>query len=132
VASSYGEYWYHAQDLLEKRAAPIIATIRARTLEEFGEYHRHDGEEYLLVLDGELLLHTDTYAPVRLKKDESIYFDSEMGHAYVCASKEPCRILLISVAEGSGVLNLVETSSAVVENSVARPMRQVRPQKSRR
>jgi transcriptional regulator with XRE-family HTH domain len=131
VTSSYGDICYHAQDLLEKLAAPMIATIRARTLEEFGDYHSHEGEEFLLVLDGELSLHTDTYAPVRLKKGESIYFDSEMGHAYVCASEEACRILLICVAEGSGVLHMVEGPAAVVENPVV-PMRLVRGQKTRR
>ena len=132
VASAYGDYCYHAQDLLEKRAAPLIANIRARTLEEFGEYHRHEGEEFLLVLEGELSLHTDTYAPVRLKKGESIYFDSEMGHAYVCASEEPCRILLICVAEGRGVLHMVEGPAAAVEDSVARPMRLLRTDKNGR
>ena len=114
VASTYGDYCYHAQDLLEKRASPLTATIRARTLEEFGEYHRHEGEEFLLVLEGELALHTDTYAPVCLKKGESIYFDSEMGHAYICASKEPCQVLLICVADGRGVLHMVEIGRAHV------------------
>jgi transcriptional regulator with XRE-family HTH domain len=122
VASSYGDYCYHAQDLLEKKASPLIATIRARSLEEFGEYHRHEGEEFLLVLEGELSLHTDTYAPVRLKKGESIYFDSEMGHAYVCASEVACQILLICVAEDGGVLHLFEGPRERVD-SVVRPVR---------
>jgi transcriptional regulator with XRE-family HTH domain len=120
VASSYGDYCYHAQDLLDKRAAPLIATIRARSLEEFGEYHRHEGEEFLFVLDGMLSLHTDTYAPVTLEKGESIYFDSGMGHAYLCASEEACRILLICVAEGRGVLHMVEGSVTSPEESVVR------------
>jgi transcriptional regulator with XRE-family HTH domain len=132
VGSSYGDYCYHAQDLLEKRAAPLIATIRARTLEEFGDYHRHEGEEFLYVLEGELALHTDTYAPVRLKKGESIYFDSETGHAYVCASQEPCQILLICVAEGRGVLHEVEGPVAAVEDPVVRPMHLVRGKKGGR
>jgi transcriptional regulator with XRE-family HTH domain len=120
VASSYGDYCYHAQDLLEKGAAPLIATIRARTLEEFGEYHRHEGEEFLFVLEGVLALHTDTYAPVSLRKGESIYFDSEMGHAYLCESEEACRILLVCVAKDHGVLHMVEGPVAVVEDPVVR------------
>ena len=132
MASAYGDYCYHAQDLLEKRAAPLIATIRARTLEEFGEYHRHEGEEFLFVLEGELALHTDTYAPVCLKKGESIYFDSEMGHAYICASEGACQILLICVAEGRGVLHMVEGAVAAVEDQVVRPMRLLRAEKKGR
>lgn len=95
VKSQYGDYFYHAQDLLDKKVVPIIAEIRAKTMAEFGEYHRHPGEEFLLVMDGELMLHTDTYAPTQLRKGESIYFDSTMGHAYVSAGDAPCRILMI-------------------------------------
>lgn len=95
VASSYGHYTYLAQDLLNKQVMPIIAEIRARTLAEFGAFHRHVGEEFIHVLEGELALHTDTYAPVRLCKGESIYFDATMEHAYVSVGDGPCRLLLI-------------------------------------
>jgi transcriptional regulator with XRE-family HTH domain len=108
VASPYGEYCYHAQDLLEKRIAPIVVDIRARSLEEFGDYHFHQGEEYLLVLEGALSLYTDTYAPVHLKTGESIYFDSGMGHAYVADGEDPCRILVICASPESGVIRVIE------------------------
>jgi len=125
VASAYGDYSYHAQDLLEKRISPIIANIRAKSLDEFGEYHRHQGEEFLLVLDGELSLHTDTYAPVHLKAGESIYFDSEMGHAYIAIGDRACRILLICVPGDSGVLGMVEGASELMEDPVVRPIRRL-------
>jgi len=109
VASAYGDYSYLAQDLLDKQVTPIIAEIRARTLAEFGDYHRHVGEEFILVLEGELALHTDTYAPTILKRGDSIYFDATMGHAYVSAGEAPCRMLLIcapgeplGLVEGAG------------------------------
>lgn len=95
VASAYGDYSYLAQDLLDKQVTPIIADIRARTLAEFGSYHRHVGEEFVFVLEGELALHTDTYSPTILKKGESMYFDAMMGHAYISAGEGACRLLLI-------------------------------------
>lgn len=95
IASSYGHYAYLAQDLLDKQVTPIIAEIRARTLAEFGAYHRHVGEEFIHVLEGELALHTDTYAPAHLCKGDSIYFDATMEHAYISVGKDPCRLLLI-------------------------------------
>jgi transcriptional regulator with XRE-family HTH domain len=95
VESSYGTFSHHAQDLLDKRIMPIVAEIRARTLAEFGDYHRHDGEEYVYVLEGELAFYTDTYTPVHLKAGEAIYFDSNMGHAYIADGGGTCRILLI-------------------------------------
>jgi transcriptional regulator with XRE-family HTH domain len=94
---TYG-HLYPAWDLLNKKIIPIIAELRAHSLEEFGELVRHPGEEYAFVLDGEVDLYTSLYAPVRLKKGDSIYFDSDMGHAYIAASDGPCRVLSICSA----------------------------------
>jgi len=106
VDSPYGKYCYHAQDLLEKQMVPMIAEIKARDLADFGAYHRHEGEEYIYVLEGELALHTDTYAPINLKKGESIYFDSMIGHAYLAAGDTPCKILI--TCSNAGAKNLEE------------------------
>jgi uncharacterized cupin superfamily protein len=54
---------------------------------------RHEGEEFLYVLEGELELHTECYAPLLLKAGESIYFDSRMGHGYVARGTQTCRAL---------------------------------------
>jgi transcriptional regulator with XRE-family HTH domain len=90
-------YWhlYPASELLNKRFVPIVAELRARSLAEFGELIRHAGEEYSFVLEGTVEFHTEHYAPVMLKKGDSIYFDSGMGHAYLAAGPGPCRVLSI-------------------------------------
>jgi uncharacterized cupin superfamily protein len=72
---------------------PILCEYRARSLEEFGPLMRHEGEEFLYVLEGELELHTECYAPLVLKAGESIYFDSRMGHGYVARGTQTCRAL---------------------------------------
>ncbi len=88
---------YLATELLNKKMTPIFVEIRARTLEEFvaefGGLIRHPGEEFSYVLEGELDFHSALYAPVRLRAGDSIYFDSEMGHAYVNATPQRCRLL---------------------------------------
>ena len=88
-------YLYPAADLLHKRFTPMIIEAKARSLAEFGELSRHQGEEYVYVLEGAVELHTDLYAPVRLASGESIYFDSAMSHAFVAAAPGPCRFLSI-------------------------------------
>ena len=90
---------YPAADLLNKRSVPIIAEIHARSLADFGELIRHPGEEFAYVLDGTVDVHTDLYAPVRLEKGDSMYFDSGMGHAYIAVSKGVCRILSVCSSE---------------------------------
>jgi transcriptional regulator with XRE-family HTH domain len=114
---NYGHLYPHA-DLLNKRFIPLIAEIRARTLDEFGELVRHSGEEYAMVLEGEVELHTDMYAPVRLKVGDSIYFDSGMGHAYLKVGKERCRVLSICTGAEShliAVSGATDTDEASIE-----------------
>ena len=89
---------YLSVDLTNKQFAPIIGEIKAHSLEEAGEFHRHHGEEFIFVVSGELELHSESYTPLRLRAGDSVYFDSGMAHAYVAAGKEPCRILSICTA----------------------------------
>jgi transcriptional regulator with XRE-family HTH domain len=89
---------YLSVDLTNKQFAPIIGEIKAHSLEEAGEFHRHDGEEFIFVVSGELELHSESYAPLRLQPGDSVYFDSGMAHAYVAVGKERCKILSICTA----------------------------------
>ena len=54
---------YLSTDLLNKQMTPILCEYQARSLAEFGPLMRHEGEEFLYVLEGELELHTECYAP---------------------------------------------------------------------
>jgi transcriptional regulator with XRE-family HTH domain len=86
---------YLSTDLLNKQITPILCEYRAKSLEEFGEFMRHEGEEFLYVVDGQLELHTDCYAPLVLGRGESVYFDSRMGHAYIAGGEGPCHALSV-------------------------------------
>ena len=118
--ANYG-HLYMAADLLNKTFIPVVAEIRARSLEEFGELVRHEGEEFAYVLEGPVDLHTSLYAPVRLEAGDSIYFDSGMGHAYIAVSEGPCRVLSICTGAEAQLIAAAEgTVAAPVERA---PMR---------
>jgi transcriptional regulator with XRE-family HTH domain len=85
VTTANYDYHYLCTELRRKRMIPVITKIRARSLEEFGDLVRHPGEEYVYVLTGRIEVHTEFYDPVRLEAGESIYIDSNMGHAYLAA-----------------------------------------------
>lgn len=89
------DYVYVCAELSRKRMVPMTGLVRARSIDEFEDLIRHPGEEYTYVLEGELELHTELYAPTRLAAGDSIYFDSTMGHAYVSVGPGPARILCI-------------------------------------
>ncbi|GEN24554.1 transcriptional regulator [Halomonas cupida] len=82
-------------ELAQKRMIPFKTIVRARSFEDFSEWVRHDGEEFLMVLDGEVLLYSEFYEPLPLATGDSIYFDSDMGHALVSVSDEDATILSV-------------------------------------
>ena len=81
------DYYYLCTELRQKRMVPILTRIRAKSLSEFGDLVSHSGEEYIHVLEGTIVVHTEFYDPITLKTGESIYIDSNMGHAYVAAEE---------------------------------------------
>lgn len=86
-------------DLAAKHMHPAINTVTIADLGEAGGYSRHDGEEFLFVLAGQLSLITEFYEPLLLDEGDSIYFDSHMGHAYLSGNGRPVRILVIATTE---------------------------------
>ena len=96
------DYYYMCPELRQKRMIPVIARIRAKSLAEFGDLVEHSGEEYIYVLEGAIAVHTAFYDRVVLKAGESIYVDSNMGHAYVAEGCEEATVLAVcSSAEES-------------------------------
>jgi transcriptional regulator with XRE-family HTH domain len=87
------DYYYLCPELRRKRMIPVFTRIRAKSLEEFGELVHHSGEEYIYVLEGSITVHTEFYDPVVLKSGESIYVDSNMGHAYVAEGCDEATVL---------------------------------------
>ena len=91
------DYYYLCTELRRKRMIPILTRIRAKSVspgdtyfeggvwEKIRELVRHPGEEFIYVVDGAIIVHTEFYDPVTLKVGESIYIDSNMGHAYITA-----------------------------------------------
>ncbi len=85
-----------ATELSGKRIIPYRTTVKARSFDEYGEWVRHDGEEFLLVLSGSLELYTEHYQPVELFEGDSVYYDAQMGHALVSTSESDAVILWVT------------------------------------
>ncbi|MFB9886603.1 helix-turn-helix domain-containing protein [Balneatrix alpica] len=82
-------------EFANKRMIPFKTIVRARDFAQFHEWVRHDGEEFLLVLEGQVRLYTEFYAPLDLETGDSLYFDSSMGHAVVSISEDDAVILSV-------------------------------------
>ena len=94
------DYFYLCPELRRKRMIPVLTRVRAKSIEEFGELVRHPGEEYIHVIEGRAEVHTEFYDPIVLEAGESVYIDSNMGHAYIAA--EGCEeVLLLGVCSSA-------------------------------
>ena len=82
-----------ATELAHKSMHPFRIRVTAHSLDEFTEWGRHEGEEFLYVLSGSVCLYSELYAPTRLEAGDSIYFDSSTGHAAVSMSEEDAEVL---------------------------------------
>jgi mannose-6-phosphate isomerase-like protein (cupin superfamily) len=128
------DYHYLCPELRRKRMIPILTNIRAKTVEEFGDLVRHSGEEFIYVLKGRIEVHTEFYEPEVLGEGESIYLDSQMGHAYIVTDGcDEALVLGICSSPDEGLMNSLmslhgpEAEGVVAQIPPSRP-RELRPQ----
>ncbi|WP_375259637.1 helix-turn-helix domain-containing protein [Citreimonas sp.] len=85
-----------AESLSQKKMLPYRARVRARTMDEFDGWVRHDGEEFLYVLTGIVRLYTEYYEPVDMRRGDSAYYDATMGHNVISLSEDDATILWVT------------------------------------
>ncbi|MBV7393317.1 helix-turn-helix domain-containing protein [Mameliella sediminis] len=95
-ATATYEHELLAESLTRKKMLPYRARVRARSMEEFDGWVRHDGEEFLFVLTGVVTLYTEFYEPIEMKRGDSAYYDATMGHNVISVSPEDATILWVT------------------------------------
>lgn len=111
AVSRSGDFGYHETDnytyemLFQKvqgRAmVPMLGTLKPLEKMRFDRMVSHAGEEFLFVLEGEVIVQMEDLDPVTLGTGESLYFDSRRGHLYASATDKPARILCVCTHDGS-------------------------------
>ncbi len=95
-ATTTYEHELLAAGLTKKQMLPYRATIRARQMEDFDGWVRHEGEEFLYVLTGVVRLYTEFYEPVDLRRGDSAYYDAAMGHNVISLSEDDATLLWVT------------------------------------
>ncbi len=85
-----------ASQLINKRMLPYKSTVRARSFDDYPNWVRHEGEEFLLVLSGKVRFYSEFYEPADLEAGDSSYYDSSMGHALISISAEDAEVLWVT------------------------------------
>ncbi|MEY8830774.1 helix-turn-helix domain-containing protein [Sedimentitalea sp. XS_ASV28] len=95
-ATATYEHELLAETLTKKQMLPYRARVRARSMEEFDGWVRHDGEEFMYVLTGVVRLYTEFYEPIEMRRGDSAYYDAAMGHNVVSVSEDDATILWVT------------------------------------
>ncbi len=128
-------YRYMCTELSAKRMTPMLAEVRARTVDESNGLLAHPGEEFTYILAGTVQLHTEFYEPLELEAGACVYFDSTMRHTYVSIGDTPARILCICSVDDVTIQHaLVPPAEPAIADAGARTVRrgkQPRPARPR-
>lgn len=81
--------------LANKRMLPFCSRIKAQLDGKLPPFYRHEGEELIFVLDGNVILHSEHYAPTELGPGDAAYIDAHMGHCFVTKSDEDATVLFV-------------------------------------
>jgi transcriptional regulator with XRE-family HTH domain len=95
-ATPHYEHLLLCSDLAQKDMTPFRSRIVARSFDDFEEWSRHDGEEFVYVLSGEVTLLTEFYEPVDLGPGDCWYIDSRLGHRVLSRGEEDASVLWVS------------------------------------
>jgi len=97
VVHSSPQYDYQVlcPDVSSKQFLPLLATVKARSVQDFPALPRHEGEEFVYVIRGEITLHTEFYEPLKLAEGDCCYFDSSMKHGLVSAGRQDALVLWV-------------------------------------
>jgi transcriptional regulator with XRE-family HTH domain len=99
LSTHHYSYTYLHTDLLHRKMTPFRMVLKARSMQDFGELIRHPGEEFIIVLNGKIEVQTEHYSPVTLKRGDSLYIDSTMGHAYLSVGNRDATIICVCAGD---------------------------------
>ncbi|SIO36583.1 transcriptional regulator, XRE family with cupin sensor [Salinivibrio sp. ES.052] len=87
-----------ATQLSNKKMMPFKSRVRARAFEDYSDWIRHDGEEFLLVLEGSIQFFSEFYEAIILNEGDSVYYDATMGHMLASVSDADALILWVTAS----------------------------------
>lgn len=89
------EYLALGADYPSKAMEPMHGRILARKKSDCSDFIRHPGEEFIVVLSGAVRILFETGESVLVKRAESVYFDSRIGHIYLSVGKADGQVVVV-------------------------------------
>lgn len=96
VAHRY-HYGMLATAWANKKMTPMYGRVEPGQPIDAADFSKHAGEEFIFVLRGSLTMQFEDGRTETLHERDSLYFDSALGHHYLCASPDTVEILVVCV-----------------------------------
>jgi len=90
LSTTNANYEHHASDFSNRKLVPVVVELKSGLNPEM---IRHQGEEFIFVIEGKVEIFTEFYEPELLSAGESIYIDSSMAHNVRAVGDKSARIL---------------------------------------
>ncbi|MDS7595035.1 XRE family transcriptional regulator [Agrobacterium tumefaciens] len=100
-----GAYEALASGLAAKSMQPMVIDIPKRASNGKTVRSAHRAEEFVYVLDGEVIFFMEPYAPIVLKTGDSVYFDGASEHGFSSNGDNIARILSICLERPANATN---------------------------
>lgn len=94
-------YGMLATEWPQKKMTPMYGKVEPGKPTNAADFSKHAGEEFIFVLSGSLTMQFENGESRTLHAHDSIYFDSALGHHYLCASEAAVEILVVCVNDSS-------------------------------
>lgn len=94
-------YEFLGTSAVGKQMSPILGTVHARRIDGPADFARHPGEEFVYVLAGSIDVHFEDGRVITLRRGDSLYFDSRVGHAYVSVSRQLAKVIGVITSESN-------------------------------
>ena len=94
-------YEFLGTSAVGKQMSPIVGIVHARRIEGPEDFARHPGEEFVYVLTGSIDVHFETGNVIQLRRGDSLYFDSRVGHAYVSVGRQLAKVIGVITSESN-------------------------------
>ncbi|WP_332305625.1 XRE family transcriptional regulator [Rhizobium sp. GR12] len=94
-STEMGHYEALAPDLADKTMQPMVIDIPVRSANARPVRSTHKGEEFVYVLEGEVIFHMEPYSPVVMSKGDTVYFDASAEHGFSSNTDRHSRILSV-------------------------------------
>jgi transcriptional regulator with XRE-family HTH domain len=94
-SSGHYDYRVLANGFPGKRMTPMLGRIMVRQREQFPDFIRHPGQEFVTVLSGRVRIEFETGEIIEVGRHESAYFNSGVGHIYLSLGRTDAQILVV-------------------------------------